>query len=810
MAVATTYPGIYVQEVPSGVRTIAGVSTSVTMFIGAAGLGPINTPTRLFSFTDYTRTFGSDSTISDVPRQVKLFFLNGGSDCYMMRIAQNAAPATMELLGVDGLSKMRLTARAVGASGDRIRARVTYDAANGEAEFNITLWRAEPQASGGTIRADEEEFRNLSMNPASPTFAPDILTQQSKLVTATDTSVAPGVPGFSQSGRPIPYTAGNQATLDAHLTTLCVAHGVLAIGVGGAVPQPIPSLAGVPALVAAAAPGNTAALIAEYEAQLTAAINAGIAATGETVAVTLEPGPAPRAAEGDASVLIRITAGAPDRDVRIVPAADPADMAVFAMLGAAQGGLEVGAYEGNRPAANGIALDPLGGNMETLMAETQDQITEIVLPERQADGSFAGCPPIAVDLAVSAAGDPIYHADAGDYPNEATGGYRVALERIRDAINGYREANPANFPWVASVSGARLLIQPEGEAADLFTGVIATNDAGGVASGFDLGGISVSNVKNAMLGAGGIAGFQTPGAAGNDGNPPTLAEYEAAFPIIDREVDIFNLMVLPPTHGSALDMADVYRPASGFCQRRRAFLVMDPPPTWTNAQGASTAVSALKIGITKDHAAVFYPRLRIAEGGRNHFVGPAGAMAGLMARTDTGRGVWKAPAGTGADLRGINGIEYPFSDAENGILNPRAVNVIRSFPNGIVSWGARTMDGDDTAGSEYKYIPIRRLALYIEESLYRGLKWTVFEPNDEPLWGQIRLNAGAFMHGLFRQGAFQGQTKKDAYFVKCDAETTTQTDRNLGRVNVWIGFAPLKPAEFVVLYLQQIAGAIES
>ncbi|MEP4012191.1 MAG: phage tail sheath C-terminal domain-containing protein [Sulfitobacter sp.] len=810
MAVATTYPGVYIQEVPSGVRTIAGVSTSVTMFVGAAGMGPINTPIRLFSNTDYVRTFGSDSTVSDVPRQVKLFFLNGGTDCYMMRIAQNAAPATMELQGADTLSKMRLTARQEGAAGDRIRARVTYDAANGEAEFNIRLWRAEPLASGGTVVADEEEFRNLSMNPASPTFAPDILTQQSKLVTADDTSLPPGVPGFSQAGRPIPYTDANQATLDAHLDDLCVSHGVLAIGVGGTPPTAIPSLAGVPALVAAAAPGSTAALISEYEAQLTAEINAGIAATGEVVAVTLEPGPTPRAAEGDNSVLLRISSGNPDRDVRIVPASDPGDMAVFALLGSGQGGLEVSAFEANRPAANGIALDPLGGNMITLMGEQQDAITEIILPERQADGSFADSAPILVDLETSAPGDPIYHADAADYPAEATGGYRIALERIRDAINGHREANPANFPWVATVSGVRLLIQPDGEDTDLFTGAISTNDAGGAGSGFDLGGTTIPNVKNAMLGAAGIAGFQTPGAAGNDGNPPTLAEYEAAFPIIDREVDIFNIMVLPPTHGSALDMSNVSGPASVFCQRRRAFLVMDPPIDWTTAQGASTAVSALKIGKVKDHAAVFFPRLRISEGGRNHYVGPGGAIAGLMARTDSNRGVWKAPAGTGADLRGINGIEYPLSDAENGILNPRAINVIRSFPNGIVNWGGRTLEGDDTDASEYKYISTRRLALYIEESLYRGLKWTVFEPNDEPLWAQIRLNAGAFMHGLFRQGAFQGQVKNDAYFVKCDAETTTQTDRNLGRVHVWIGFAPLKPAEFVVLYLQQIAGQIES
>jgi hypothetical protein len=180
-----------------------------------------------------------------------------------------------------------------------------------------------------------------------------------------------------------------------------------------------------------------------------------------------------------------------------------------------------------------------------------------------------------------------------------------------------------------------------------------------------------------------------------------------------------------------------------------------------------------------------------------------------MARIDASRGVWKAPAGTEADLRGINGLEFRFTDLENGVLNQRAVNTIRIFPNGIVNWGARTMDGDDDFASEYKYIPVRRTALFIEESLYRGLKWVVFEPNDEPLWAQIRLNVGAFMHDLFRQGAFQGKTKQEAYFVKCDYETTTQNDINLGIVNIWVGFAPLKPAEFVVLYLQQMTGQVQ-
>jgi phage tail sheath protein FI len=181
-----------------------------------------------------------------------------------------------------------------------------------------------------------------------------------------------------------------------------------------------------------------------------------------------------------------------------------------------------------------------------------------------------------------------------------------------------------------------------------------------------------------------------------------------------------------------------------------------------------------------------------------------------MARTDTNRGVWKAPAGVDASISGAQGLSVGLTNEENGQLNPLGVNCLRTFPIiGNVTWGARTMRGADLLADEYKYIPVRRTALYIEESLYRGLQWVVFEPNDEPLWAQIRLNAGAFMHNLFRQGAFQGSSPRDAYFVKCDKETTTQSDINLGIVNVVVGFAPLKPAEFVIIKLQQMAGQID-
>jgi phage tail sheath protein FI len=170
--------------------------------------------------------------------------------------------------------------------------------------------------------------------------------------------------------------------------------------------------------------------------------------------------------------------------------------------------------------------------------------------------------------------------------------------------------------------------------------------------------------------------------------------------------------------------------------------------------------------------------------------------------------VWKAPAGTQATLNGVQSLVYKMTDAENGELNPLGVNCFRTFPiYGSILWGARTLVGADADANQWKYVPVRRTALFLEQSLYQGTQWVVFEPNDEPLWASIRLNVGSFMQNLFLQGAFQGSTPAAAYFVKCDSETTTQTDIDLGIVNILVGFAPLKPAEFVVIQIQQMAGA---
>ena len=280
------------------------------------------------------------------------------------------------------------------------------------------------------------------------------------------------------------------------------------------------------------------------------------------------------------------------------------------------------------------------------------------------------------------------------------------------------------------------------------------------------------------------------------------------------KVDLFNLLCIPPYLATGDVDAGLWSDAATYCESRRAMLIVDPPSGWADSGAAKSGfldTQNFPVGRSKN-AALFFPRLRAANPLRDNQLedfAPCGAIAGIFARTDAERGVWKAPAGIQATINGPTGLTVPLTDAENGDLNQLGVNCLRGFSvAGNLVWGARTMRGADQLADEYKYIPVRRTALFIEESLFRGLQWVVFEPNDEPLWAQIRLNVGAFMQNLFRQGAFKGQSPREAYFVKCDRETTTQNDVNLGVVNVVVGFAPLKPAEFVVISLQQIAGQI--
>jgi uncharacterized protein len=301
-----------------------------------------------------------------------------------------------------------------------------------------------------------------------------------------------------------------------------------------------------------------------------------------------------------------------------------------------------------------------------------------------------------------------------------------------------------------------------------------------------------------------VGGNVTASSVGTDGATPQDSDFMAGFAALDPIQDV-NIVAVPGIGTQA-----VVAFGTNYCtERQDCFFVGDMAPTDDTAADGQTFVNGL--ATKTSHGAVYFPWVKVVDptgvSPTPILVPPSGFVTGIYARVDATRGVWKAPAGTEANLGGAVGLAGLLTDAQQDVLNPIGANLIRFFAaSGIVVWGARTLA--TRTNPEYRYVPVRRLAIFLERSIYNGIQWAVFEPNDEPLWSSLRLNIGAFMMNLFRAGAFQGSTPSQAFFVKCDATTNPQSRIDAGIVTVLVGFAPLKPAEFVVIQIsQKTAGA---
>lgn len=643
MPVQTTYPGVYIEEVPSGVRTIAGVSTSVTAFVGATGRGPIDEPVRLFSFADYVRAFGPPLDEGrPLGHAVQHYFANGGSEAIVVRaggVGAEAASLTLKDVLSTGTDVLDLTAAGKGAWANwtgAVGLNVEVDregSGNPDDLFNLTLryLTLDPASNAPTLTA-EETYLNLSMSPKHPRYALTVLGASTLAAAAVPSGVTSTAKGSSTGADAIP----TDLTIDPSRRTLRVS-----VDFG-------------PAVDVVLFPAETAP-VTKTRNQIVAELNSALASAGLDATATHATG----------VLKIESIDEGMNSSVVVTPATDAAsDVSEALHLGRTWGGVEVSGAAERRPATT--TGGPLGFE----------------------DGDD---------------GDPVTAAEI--VPSDRT------------------------------------------------TGMYALSSL--------------------------------------------------LFPR-------FNLLCLPDLTS---DNVGELSTAISYCAGERAFCIVDSPsggyPTLPTSPPNLGALNA-----RGEHGAVYYPRLKVVETGpggvRKTLNLPAsGAVAGVFARTDTQRGIWKAPAGREAGIVGITGLTQSTSDALSGVLNPRGVNVLRSFPGaGTVVWGARTLKGDDTASSEFKYVPIRRITDYIASSLYLGTQFAVFEPNDPTLWGQLRLSVGTFMRGLFRQGAFQESAKRaesDSFFVKCDEENNPQSEIDLGRVNILVGFAPLKPAEFVVIQITQIS-----
>jgi len=651
MPTSPTYPGVYIEEVPSGVRTISGVATSIAAFVGYFSRGPMNEAVRIFNFGDFEREFGGLRADSEAAYAIQQFFLNGGGQAYVVRVAIGAQSAAIVLEdSANGAPTEVLLALAisVGDWGNNLRLEVDYDTSDPPNTFNLTVVEL-GEVNGVSQAVSTAVFRNLNLDAASSRYALDVVNAGSSLV-----EIALPDPGSPPAASARPAHSGTLSTALGDVTTLIGTEATTVSITGG----------GSEVITLTQAPTSPAALAADLQAVIRDVVDTSFEAV--TVRVV---------GSSATEQYLRVSAGTTNPE-DIVSFSDAGGNTLAGLLGLnAAARTNVQSYE--LGSATAVAAQALPGN-----------------PAAQQQGSDGALP------------------------------------------------------------GANELMGNQGAKTGM----------------------------HALL-----------------------------------DVDLFNILCIPDTMRLAdAAAAQVASEATTFCEQERAFYILDVPQPANPLDEPAEIQQWLDDNSTLRHrnAALYYPRPSIPDA-LNEFrlreIAPSGTIAGLYARTDGTRGVWKAPAGTEASLRGVQRLEYKLTDDENGVLNPLAINCLRSFPiYGNVAWGARTLDGADQSASEWKYIPVRRLALFLEESLFRGTQWVVFEPNDEPLWAQIRLNLGAFMHNLFRQGAFQGMTPKDAYFVKCDSETTTQNDINLGIVNIVVGFAPLKPAEFVIIKIQQIAGQLET
>lgn len=477
-----------------------------------------------------------------------------------------------------------------------------------------------------------------------------------------------------------------------------------------------------------------------------------------------------------------------------------------------------------------LSPDPAAPNYVVTVLQAQSNLIQAVTPAANTSlqhgvhlGGFNPAVPLQNDLSFSINLD-------GDGPQIVTlpsaagtavlAGVASAIQTAVQALTKLKTSTDATaftgFTCVVdSSSGQPRLVLTSGTTSATSSVLIApgpANDATGLLQlgpgngGISENGLAVQRPALAdvvQIGDSAVAAPVTavvPGADGTDAVSETT--FSNAFSRLDRITD-FSLLAVPGEGTTAMmDLGMAYcanRPLADVFYIGEMASHDDTPAEATSFRNSLTTANS--------YGAVYFPWVMALDPtGQSPSpvpLPPSGYMAGLYARIDASRGVWKAPAGVEASLNGSVGLTVELNDVEHGTLNPIGVDVIRRFSGaGIVAFGARTVTSDP----EWLYVPVRRTAIMLRVSIYYGIQWAVFEPNDEPLWAQLRLNIGSFMTTLFRQGAFAGSTPSQAFFVKCDSETTTQADIDAGVVNVLVGFAPLRPAEFVVVKISQSAG----
>ena len=808
MPIQPTYPGVYIEELPSGVHTITGVATSITAFIGRALRGPVNQATTIESYADFERIYGGLWVESTLGHAVQDFYLNGGSQAVIVRLF---SPTDADLKAAHD------TAQAVLGAVDTTKPSIpaSLAAAMRQVADNSAQTKASLDAGNAVASAAEAESQRPTIAGviAAAKAASDTIHATTKaVVNATDTT-SPSTPqslSGAMRAQATTYTADPAKTVA----------DLVAKAAEAAAKKANATTSDVQAAAQGAADAmNT---VADNVAKAT---DTSAQATTQTVAAAMRT-EATKSTADPAKTAADFVAKAAEQEANYQPtlasvkqaaqaAADGVDTsAPITRAKLSVGGLDlIAANQGSWGANLQVIMDTnhLSKDVADAIGVPLTQLFNITVTDTSTGGRAERFPTVTVV----------------DHPRRidrvlAAESQLIRWGRFDDTTGLPVPPTDKDMP----VFPASNMLSDDVTAKELALAAAKKKlrddrNLGKDKATLDADKAAITTAQTDLDNA------RKPLALISDGNALTENEFtgpgtaESKWGLFALEqVDLFNLLCIPPYRiDSAADInvdPELIAVATAYCEQRRALLLVDAPSTWRDKDTARqefTDATNDVIGTRSKNAALFFPRLLKPNPLRNNQMeefAPSGTVAGIFARTDAQRGVWKAPAGLDASLVGVPQLTVNLTDAENGELNPLGINCLRAFPiYGRVVWGSRTLRGADAFADEYKYIPVRRTALFIEESLYRGTKWVVFEPNDEPLWAQIRLNIGAFMHNLFRQGAFQGQTPRDAYLVKCDHETTTQNDIDLGIVNILVAFAPLKPAEFVIIQIQQMAGQIQ-
>ncbi len=735
-------------------------------------------PVRLRDFNQFVEHFGDDMGYGELGVQMRQFFTAGGSDAIVVRAANGAVPSDITLANEAGVDVLTLRALDAGVSGDQIRAVVDYATPDPELTFNLTVYRETIDAQGRLGRVAEERYPSLTMDRNAPNYIEIQVNGVSKLVTA----IVDDDPGGTVTP---PLNVDNSATLfsqsgiyfadaDAFLTAFAaLTDPTIMVEIDGS-GLAIANLG--PAIVA----GDPTATLTGIAAQINAVL--GQQNLSARVGARLE---------GNATgVALRIAVTSIDgtRSIRILPAlANDATGALA--LGAARGGVEVAVYSGFRPQISGFHTRPFPApgdfaTIEGLLAPAPAPYTI-----NFTDGTAAGT---TAALAWGTAGAAALLDDGDPATPLSLNGLRINLDGLVAALNA-----TVGTAWRFARHGLRIsgqrtdgAVGPARAAAVSAIPAVVTNYFNG----------AVATRPSAALG-------QDGGVFGDNGSAPLLEHYETIFRIISREVDIFNMMILPRGHNQT-DAARsmVWGAASSFCRDQNALLIIDPRSdngTWSNVDAVVADAADFKTGILPEVSCTFWPRVRTAVGAREMHVDPCGTLAGVIASTVGRSGVWRAAAGLSAPLTGTTGLEYPMSEADNGVINPRAINALRAKSTGVVCWGARTLAGDDAfSNRDYAYINVRMTTDFIKNSVSRALEGFLFQNNNPTTWANIELMVKSFMQGLYQKGAFRGTTAEAAYDVQCNAFTTSLADIQLGVLNVWVMFAPNFPTEFIHLHIK--------